>query len=111
MVAGMVTWGDTFWKYVRRGMPREEAAYRADVWEKRRGLQMGSVKLADAEGLNNLIGSLKFGCHKTVTRIPDDFEQPQFRGLELLAVQITRPNLELVIKALEHVAQLQGDTK
>lgn len=52
-------------------------------------------------GLSDLIGSLEFGHHPIVSRIPDDFEQENFRGLELLSVQITRPNLGLVIRALK----------
>lgn len=30
------TWGDVMWKHIRNGAPREEAAYRADEWERRR---------------------------------------------------------------------------
>lgn len=33
------TWGDVFWSYVRRGYPREEAAFRADEWEKRKEIE------------------------------------------------------------------------
>lgn len=30
------TWGNVMWRHIRNGTPREEAAYRADEWEKRR---------------------------------------------------------------------------
>ena len=30
------TWGDVYWRWKRRGYPPEEAAHRADEWEKRR---------------------------------------------------------------------------
>lgn len=30
------TWGDVMWRHIRNGVPREEAAYRADQWERRR---------------------------------------------------------------------------
>lgn len=52
--------------------------------------------------MTDLIGSLEFGCHQVITKIPDDFEEGKFRGLELLSVQITRPNLDVVIKALKN---------
>jgi hypothetical protein len=31
----MMTWGDVYWRYVRKGCDRSDAAYRADQWEKR----------------------------------------------------------------------------
>jgi hypothetical protein len=31
----LATWGDVFWAWVIKGMPREEAAFRADEWERR----------------------------------------------------------------------------
>ena len=30
------TWGDVFWRWLRKGVPREEAAFRADEWERRK---------------------------------------------------------------------------
>ena len=29
------TWGDVFWFWIIKGAPREEAAFRADEWERR----------------------------------------------------------------------------
>jgi hypothetical protein len=29
------TWGDVFWAWIIKGAPREEAAFRADEWERR----------------------------------------------------------------------------
>lgn len=34
----MTTWADIFWKYVRKGCDRSDAAYRADQWEARQKL-------------------------------------------------------------------------
>lgn len=31
----MTTWGDVFWRHVRKGEDRSSAAARADEWEKR----------------------------------------------------------------------------
>lgn len=31
------TWGDVFWKHVRRGCDRSDAAYRADLWLRSKG--------------------------------------------------------------------------
>jgi hypothetical protein len=28
------TWDDIWWKWVRKGVPREDAAFRADEWER-----------------------------------------------------------------------------
>jgi nicotinamide mononucleotide adenylyltransferase len=28
------TWDDIWWKWVRNGVPREDAAFRADEWER-----------------------------------------------------------------------------
>lgn len=31
----LATWGDVFWAWIIKGAPREEAAFRADEWERR----------------------------------------------------------------------------
>lgn len=37
------TWADVWWAWVIRGYPREEAAFRADEWEKRRERERSGI--------------------------------------------------------------------
>ncbi len=58
------------------------------------------------DDLANLIGSLEYGHHRVVTSVGSDSEDS--RGLELLAVQITKPNLDIVISALKRLSAATG---
>jgi hypothetical protein len=39
----LATWGDVFWAWIIKGYPREEAAFRADEWEKRRERERSGI--------------------------------------------------------------------
>ena len=48
-----------------------------------------------------LADSLEFSCHKVITSCdPEDFPSCKPESLQLLSVQITRKNLNLLIKLL-----------
>ena len=41
------TWDSVFWRHVRKGMDRSDAALRADEWENRRSAKQKDITNAD----------------------------------------------------------------
>jgi hypothetical protein len=42
----VTSWAEIFWKYVRKGCDRSDAAYRADLWEARHSASAGEAGTA-----------------------------------------------------------------
>ena len=93
----MTTWGDIYWKWVRKGADRADAAYRADQWERKHTLSVkhtdqesAAVAVAPRVALADIEGSIKarydFTADKAVEGCPA-VDELKLLSICLLVVQ------------------------